>query len=295
MRVSSTFFPRLFQIVLRSICCLALVGGSVLVTANEPFLSKPSEEWTETEALQVLNDSPWAHTITTTTQDFQCDYEHPAFAGLYEEESARRMDSITPTPPAAEVKPDGAEYLVRMVSVKPMQAAVERLMALDFNKWRVYNGGYGLTPGSRPTSLDEGWYNPADEITIALVLKHGGPEGKSFLDYAFHEKKIFPGGGLVHLWPCSAIRTVNGQVTAVLAGLGGKDHAASAINLSFPRNSRGRALISHQNEKLQLRVILNQRVFETTFYVNSSDLFDGTETIMHIPSRVDEPTPAPLP
>ena len=39
----------------------------------------------------------------------------------YTEEFAREMDSITTTPPAAEVKPDSAEFLVRLVSVKPMQ------------------------------------------------------------------------------------------------------------------------------------------------------------------------------
>ncbi len=120
MRISCLSSPGLFQICLRSLCCLALVVGSVPVTADESFLHKPPQEWTEAEALQVLNDSPWAHTITTTTQDFQCDYEHPAYPGIYTEEFAQGQDSITPTPPATEVKPDGAEYLVRLVSVKPM-------------------------------------------------------------------------------------------------------------------------------------------------------------------------------
>ena len=115
---------------LRGLCIFALVPGSVLVTANEPFLNKPSSKWTEAEALQVLNDSPWAHTTTTTTQDTPCDYEHPAYPGLFPEEMAQ---------------------------------------------------------------------------------------------------------------------------------------------------------------------ILNQRVFDTTFFVNSTDLFDGTETVIHTPARVDEPTPATLP
>jgi hypothetical protein len=35
-------------------------------------------------------------------------------------------------------------------------------------------------------------------------------------------------------------------------------------------------------------MILNQHVFETTFYVNPSDLFDGTETALRIPPKVDE-------
>ena len=54
-------------------------------------------------------------------------------------------------------------------------------------------------------------------------------------------------------------------------------------------------LISHPNEKLEFRFIANQRVFEATFYVNPANLFDGTETVMHIPPTLDEPTPASVP
>jgi hypothetical protein len=240
----------------------------------------------------VLNDSPWAHTITTTTQDSQCDWEHPAFEGLFDEETARRNDSYEPTPPAAPVKPDGAEYLVRIVSAKPMQAAAERLISLD-EKWSHYRGGWVLDPGNQPTNLGEQWYNPADEITITLALKHPGPEGQSFLDYAFGDKKTFPVGRM-HIWPCSAIKTANGQVSAVTAGMGGgKSPGPSAIHLSFPRNYHGKPLISHQNEKLQVRIIFHQRIFETTFTVNRADLFDGTDKIMHWLCAVDEPTPTP--
>ena len=52
---------------------------------------------------------------------------------------------------------------------------------------------------------------------------------------------------------------------------------------------------NQSNEKLEFRFIANQRVFEATFYVNPADLFDGTETVMHIPHTVDEPTATPLP
>jgi len=75
----------------------------------------------------------------------------------------------------------------------------------------------------------------------------------------------------------------------------GKDNKASAIIMSFPGIVDGKPLISHRDEKLEIRFIVNQRVFETTFIVNSTDLFDGTETVMHAPTRVDEPTPAVLP
>jgi hypothetical protein len=131
MRIFRLSFLHLFQICLHSICCFALAVFSVPTTANENCFNKPPEEWTEAEALQVLNDSPWAHTVRTTVQDTPCDYEHPAYAGLFEEEMARTVDSMSPEHSAKVVKPDSAEYMVRLISVKPMQAAVERLMSLD--------------------------------------------------------------------------------------------------------------------------------------------------------------------
>jgi hypothetical protein len=267
-----------------------------VTTGNEPFLNTPSKEWTEAEALRVLNDSPWAHTITTSAQDFQCDYEHPAYPRTYTEEFAREADSIDLTPAAAAVKPDEAEYLVRLVSVKPMQAAIERLIQLDESKWKHYQGGYGLEPGSKPTNLAERWYNPADEITIAVILKHRGPGGASFHDYAFPRKNV-SGSGLRHLWPCAAVKTANGVSTAVLGGPATYEDgtAPNDITLSFPSTFKGKPLISHPNEKLEFRFVANQRVFEATFYVNPTDLFDGTETILRIPHTVDEPAAATLP
>jgi hypothetical protein len=97
----------------------------------------------------VLNYSSWAHTITTTTEDTPCDYENPAFPGLFREEMAQIADLRSRQFPAASVRTDGAEYLVRVVSVKATQAAVERLISLD-EKWDPYRRGIGLEPGSKP-------------------------------------------------------------------------------------------------------------------------------------------------
>ncbi len=296
MRFPFSHLPQRIRISVPAICCFALLSATVSVIADETFLSKPPAEWTEVEALKVLNDSPWAHAVTTTIQDSQCSYENPAFPGLFPEDVAQRNDSRTPTPPAADVKPDGAEYLLRLVSVKPMQAATERLISLD-QKWARYYQGYGLEPSNRPTNLAEGWYNPADELTIAVILKRPGAGGASFLDYAFKNRNAFPGGGFMHLWACAAIKTANGQVHAVTAGLrgdGNKDEV-TAIVLSFPSLDHGKPLISHPGEKLEFRFVANQRVFETTFIVNPSDLIDGSERVLHIPATVDDPTPASAP
>lgn len=294
MRISLLSFSGIFRVGLPIVCCVALLAVFRPMAADESFLSKPPGEWTEAQALQVLNDSPWAHTITTTTQDFQCEYEHPAYPIVYPEGFAERRDSIDLTPPAADVKRDGAEYLVRLVSVKPMQAAAERLISLDGNKWKHYREGYGLQPNSKPTNLAERWYNPADEITIAIILRHPGPGGASFHDYAFPRKDV-PGSGVKHLWPCAAVKTDNGVSTAVLGGPAtyGDGIPSNDITVSFPSTVRAKSLISHPNEKLDFRFVANQHVFEATFYVNPSDLFDGTETVLRIPRTIDEPTAAP--
>jgi hypothetical protein len=43
---STSFFTRFFQISFRGLCIFALVASSVPLTANEPFLNKPSSGWT---------------------------------------------------------------------------------------------------------------------------------------------------------------------------------------------------------------------------------------------------------
>jgi hypothetical protein len=64
---------------------------------------------------------------------------------------------------------------------------------------------------------------------------------------------------------------------------------------SGDRNVVARNRVEHRDERLEFRFVANQRVFEATFNVNPSDLFEGTERRILIPPTVDEPTPAPLP
>ena len=72
------------------------------------------------------------------------------------------------------------------------------------------------------------------------------------------------------------VPTANGQIYAVTNRIRqGKDDKASAMIMSFPSIVDGKPLISHRDEKLELRFILNHRVFEASFIVNPMDLFDG--------------------
>ena len=107
---------------LRWIVPLAFLSGTVSLTANEPFLGKPTSQWTEAEALQVLNDSLWAHRVEATVQSTPCDHQHPAFAGMYPEGVAQSLDLSSAPRAPGRVEPEKAEYVVRLNSVKPMQA-----------------------------------------------------------------------------------------------------------------------------------------------------------------------------
>jgi hypothetical protein len=151
-------------------------------------------------------------------------------------------------------------------------------------------------PGSKPTNMAEAWYNPADEITVVLALKRPGPGGASFLNYAFKDVETGVLFTAHYFFICAGIRTASGQIHAVMARMGqGNDNNVSAIIMPFPSTVDGKSLISHRDEKLEFRLVLNQRVFETKFIVNPTDLFDGTETLMRTPTRVDQPTPPTLP
>lgn len=272
-----------------SLFCLGLVTWSVPVTGNENFYSKPPGRWTQEEALQVLNDSPWAHTVTTSTQDAPCSYENPVFPGLFAADKARILDSQLLFPASSSVKPDHAEYLVRLISLKPIQAAVERLVRDE--RWAPYGEHrVSMSEEGGPTNPAERHYNWGDLITVAVILKHPGPEGESFIDYAFKDGKIFPAVG-VYLGACAGLRTTNGQVAYVLGNLGGDLNPGgfSAIQLAFPRFVDGKPLISHTKEKLEFRFVANQRVFETTFTVDPTDMLDGSEAYLYLPFTVTDP------
>jgi hypothetical protein len=68
---------------------------------------------------------------------------------------------------------------------------------------------------------------------------------------------------------------------ATLAGITG-------FWITFPLMVHGKPLITQNDEKVEVCLIVNQHVFETTFSVSPGDLFDGTETVERIPPTVDE-------
>ena len=63
----------------------------------------------------------------------------------------------------------------------------------------------------------------------------------------------------------------------------GPDDESKVLQLSFPRLIDGKPLISNVREKVEFRLVVNQRVFETSFFINASDVLDGSERTLYLP------------
>ena len=86
----STRFHSPFLAVFFALCGGLLAFAAPNSSPDLSFLSKPPSDWTEAQALQVLNESPWAHAVATSVQDTPCTYQNAAFPGLLEESRAWR-------------------------------------------------------------------------------------------------------------------------------------------------------------------------------------------------------------
>jgi hypothetical protein len=267
------------------IACCTLLFWSVSITAQDYRSNSPASEAVEQEALKVLNDSDWAHTVKPSLQDTRCTYQNPAFPGLFPEDKAVFLDATAPTAPPDAVKPDYSEYLIRFQSAKPVQTAIQELVAVG-EKWSAYGARkLEASEDDGPTDLANSRYNVADMITIAVILKQAGPDGTSMFNYGYEDSgHIFPSHSF---WvaPCAGLRTSNGEVFAhFVPEAFGHDGKSMVLQLSFPRLIDGKPLISTLHEKVEFRLVVNQRVLETTFYINASDVLDGSEKTLYLPS-----------
>ena len=284
MWTSVAAIPSLCKDPIRIACCMLLLWCTP-VTGQEKSPSSPAPAAVEQDALKLLNDSDWAHTVKPSLQEMPCTYQNPAFPGLYPEDKAAAVDALAPTIPPDPVKPDDSEYLIRFQSAKAVQTAIQELLSMG-EKWAAYGTGkHQVSEGDGPTDLAQGRYNIADMITIALLLKQAGPDGTSMFNYGYEDNgHKFPSHSF-RVWPCAGLRTGNGQVFARTAPeVFGHDGKSRILQLSFPRLIAGKPLISNLHEKVEFRLVVNQRVFETTFYIDASDVLDGSEKSFYLPS-----------
>ena len=270
-------------------CCFLLCCATV--AGQEYRSNSPSTETVEQDALKVLNDSDWAHTVKPSLQDTPCTFQNAVFPDLYPKDQAFQLDLTNPSRPPDPVNADDSEYLIRFQSAKPVQTAVQELLAIG-EKWSAYSTKeWPVREDVGPTDVANGRYNVADMITVAVILKRSAPDGTTLFNYGFvHNGQGFPGFLVA---PCASLRTTNGQVIALTEPeASGK---SGILQLSFPRLIHGKPLISSQHEKVEFRMVVNQRVFKTTFYINASDVLDGSEKTLYLPSAFTDPKEIPQP
>jgi hypothetical protein len=279
-----TLTSQFFRYSLRVACCaLLLLCSSVRGQERRPDSS--GAEARELDALKVLNDSDLARTVKPTLQDTRCTYENAAFPGLYTKEKAATPDAMSPALTRDPVKADDSEYLIRFQSAKPVQTAVQQLLAIG-EKWLDYGAEKWPVDGNDgPTDLANAHYNVADMITVAIILKRSGPEGTTLFDYGYEGNGHKFASRSFYIWPCAGLRTTNGQVFAhVVPHAFSRDGKSKVLQLSFPRLLDGKPLISQAHQQVEFRLVVNQRVLEATFYVNASDVLDGSEKALFLPS-----------
>ena len=117
MWTSSPAIPLLCKDAIRIACCILLFWFTP-VTGQEHSLNSPATEAVERDALKLLNDSDWAHTVKPSLQDTPCTYQNPAFPGLYPEDKAAGVDATAPTAPPDPV-PAVAEFRILYSSRSP--------------------------------------------------------------------------------------------------------------------------------------------------------------------------------
>jgi hypothetical protein len=183
---SSPSIPLLCKDSILAACCILLFWCTPATGQKSP----PTET-VERDALKLLNDSDWAHTVKPSLQDTPCTYQNPAFPRLYPEDKAAAVDATAPTTPPDPVRPDDSEYLIRFQSAMPVQTAIQELLAMG-EKWAAYGTRKHQVREDDPSSR----YNVADMITIAVILKQAGPDGTSMFNYGYEDNgRIFPSNG----------------------------------------------------------------------------------------------------
>jgi hypothetical protein len=163
----------------------ALIFWCPSVTGQEYRSNSLATETVEQDALKVLNDSDWAHTVKPSLQDTPCTFQNAVFPDLYPKDQAFQLDLTNPSRPPDPVKADDFEYLIRFQSAKPVQTAVQELLAIG-EKWSSYRPGHWpRNEHAGPTDVANGRYNVADMITVAVILKRSAPDGTSLFNYGF--------------------------------------------------------------------------------------------------------------
>ncbi|MFQ5695436.1 MAG: hypothetical protein ACE5HB_05560 [Terriglobia bacterium] len=173
---------------------------------------KPAGEWTVEEALQVVQDSPWARTVTLLD---------PSIRG-------ERLARLAPRNRGSSVPPDYplVHYLVRWESARPVAEAFARLEELGET-----TGAQFQSPAPR---------QPADRYVVTVKTTRPPRDGGDLFD-GFGEDELAERAEL----KCNGVTV--GAAEARPSGVG----ANAAVHFFFPRRHEDEPLLQKQREKVE--------------------------------------------
>ena len=215
-----------------SLSCFAALVFAMAVGAapleGKDWKKKPPAEWTAEEALEVLQNSPWAKKKMVLVNRIALRQgSRSADAGRNGRIPGRRRRNSRNTRDRNEFS--NSTFLVRLESARPVAAAFARLRELELEVSARYQ--------SPPPRLPEDRY----VITVkAVALRRSG---KTALQKMPEER----------LMTVALLKTRHGQVNPAEVERSGEG-ATAAVHFFFPRTNEGAPLVNPQNPKMEFRI-----------------------------------------
>ncbi len=216
-----------------SLSCFAALVFTIAVGAapleGKDWKKKPPAEWTAEEALEVLQNSPWAKKKMVLVNRIALRQgSRTADAGRNGRIPGGRRRNPRNTRDRGEFP--NSTFLVRLESARPVAAAFARLQELELEVSARYQ--------SPPPRLPEDRY----VITVkAVVLRRRS--GKTGLQKMPEER----------LMTVALLKTRHGQVNPAEVERS-CEGATAAVHFFFPRTSEGAPLINPQNPQMEFRI-----------------------------------------
>ena len=215
-----------------SLSCFAALVFTIAVGAapleGKDWKKKPPAEWTAEEALEVLQNSPWAkkNMVVVNRIALRPD-SRSADAGRNTRFPERRRRNPRNTRNRKGFP--NSTFLVRLESARPVAAAFTRLQELELGVSARYQ--------SPPPRLPEDRY----VITVKAVVPRRS--GKTALQKIPEER----------LMTVAILKTRHIQVNPAEVERSGEG-ATAAVHFFFPRTREGAPLINPQNPQMEFRI-----------------------------------------
>ena len=228
------------------LCAAGLLAWLGAAAADQPWRGKPAEQWSQEEALEVLNNSPWARTVELYQPSGRRLGVYPNGRKVVVQDTPTGPSRIyEPSPPFTEPELLRAVYAVRWSSAKIIQAALRRLKEHSATMAEMQAEAEDLSPQHYVLTVRV--VEPPAQSSLELLERPVilGERGTPLpAEPPLVGRDLFAGLSEEELRARAELRLAGGgQLKAERAqrhGLG----ASEGISFFFPRTAGGRPVVS---------------------------------------------------